>query len=324
MRILVCGGAGYIGSHMIKMLHEYDHSVVTFDNLSTGHEHAVQWGELIHGDLLNTNDLNKLLDNNRFDAVMHFAALSLVGESMRNPAAYYQNNILGTFNLLEAIRKHNINKFIFSSSAAVYGKPQFEKIDERHPTKPINPYGQTKLMVEHILRDYAAAYGMSSVSLRYFNAAGADPSGAIGENHNPETHLIPNIIKAILDQSRDLQVFGDDYDTHDGTCIRDYIHVTDLCSAHLKALDYLFGNPGCHQFNLGNGNGFSIKEVIEAAEQITSKKISYTIAARRPGDPAKLVADATLALEHLHWKPEYTDIKSIILTALNYYKMPHV
>jgi UDP-glucose 4-epimerase len=301
---------------MVKMLAKQGHSVVTFDNLSTGHRHAVKWGAFVRGDLLNSTDLFKLFQDRKFDLVMHFSARSLVGESVKNPALYYRNNVIGTFNLLEAMRKHNVDKFIFSSSAAVYGNPVQEKINEDHPKQPINPYGKSKLMVEQMLEDYAGAYSLNSVSLRYFNAAGADAEGELGEEHNPETHLIPNILKTSKgEECQTLKIFGDDYNTPDGTCVRDYIHVEDLCNAHLKAASYLEKNPGAHAFNLGNGNGFSVKQVLDAAQEVVGKEIAHQISDRRPGDPDVLVADSSKAHEELGWEPGYTDIKEIISTA---------
>jgi UDP-glucose 4-epimerase len=319
MNVLVCGGAGYIGSHMVKMLHRAGHEVVTFDNLSTGYRHAVKWGEFVRGDLLNQTDLVKLFQGRHFDVVMHFSARSLVGESVQNPALYYRNNVIGTFNLLEEMRKRKIDKFIFSSSAAVYGNPVTDKIDENQPTNPINPYGRTKLMVEQMLKDFEAAFGINSVSLRYFNAAGADPEGELGEEHNPETHLIPNILKAALGQGQELKIFGDDYDTQDGTCVRDYIHINDLCSAHLKAVEYLENNSGCHVFNLGNGSGFSVKEILQAAEQVVGKPIAHKIVERRSGDPATLVADSRKSAEQLSWQAQHTDIVQIIASAWQFH-----
>ncbi len=313
--ILVCGGAGYIGSHMIKMLAENGYQVTTFDNLSTGHRHAVKWGDFIQGDLLNKQDLQNLFANIHFDAVMHFSARSLVGESVQKPALYYENNVVGTFNLLEAMRSAKVDKFIFSSTAATYGYPETDLIDETHPTRPINPYGHSKLMVEQMLEDYASAYGLNSVRLRYFNAAGADPSGEIGEEHDPETHLIPNVLKSVLSGQNNLKVFGTDYDTPDGTCVRDYIHVNDLCSAHLKALDYLQTNKGTKVFNLGNGNGFSVLEIIKAAENVVGKPIEYVEEPRRAGDPATLVADSSLASKALGWQAEYQSVEQIIESA---------
>lgn len=320
MHILVCGGAGYIGSHMAKMLAGQNHSVTVFDNLSTGHRQAVQWGRFVQGDLLSVSDLNTLFEGPQFDAVMHFSAKSLVGESMLNPALYYSNNVIGTLNLLEAMRQHEVRKIVFSSSAATFGNPVQELINENHPQAPINPYGQTKLMVEKILQDFAAAYGLRSVSLRYFNAAGADQEAAIGESHDPETHLIPNVLKSVLQGGSRLKVFGKDYDTKDGTCVRDYIHITDLCTAHLQALDFMEREEGAHGFNLGNGQGFSILEVIHAAEMAVGDRIPFEFEARRPGDPPRLVADAVLARNELGWQPSFTDLNDILGTAWNWHK----
>jgi len=320
MNILVCGGAGYIGSHMVKMLTGEGHDVTTFDNLSTGHREAVKWGRLVVGDLLDEAALRQLFAENSFDAVMHFSAKSLVGESVAQPAMYYKNNVIGTFNLLEAMRVADVKRFVFSSSAATFGNPVADRIDENHPQSPINPYGETKLMVEHMLRDYAAAYGLSSVSLRYFNAAGADPSGEIGEAHDPETHLIPNVLKAALDPHKTLKVFGQDYPTPDGTCVRDYIHINDLCQAHLLALGYMDDNDGAFGFNLGNGQGFSIFEIINAAECVTGGEIQYESCDRRLGDPPILVADATLAKKELKWRPQYVDIIEILRTAWDWHR----
>ncbi|MDH5523386.1 MAG: UDP-glucose 4-epimerase GalE [Desulfobulbaceae bacterium] len=317
--ILVCGGAGYIGSHMVKMLTGLGFQVTVFDNLSTGHTEAVGKAPLIKGDLLNPEDLSALFADNKFDAVMHFSARSLVGESMTNPAIYYRNNVVGSLNLLDAMREHGVNKFIFSSSAAIFGNPVQALINEEHPKAPINPYGETKLMVEHILRDYHAAYGLRSVSLRYFNAAGADPKGEIGESHNPETHLIPNVLRSLLKEGSELKVFGNQYPTKDSTCVRDYIHINDLCTAHLKALAYLENNDDAFGINLGNGTGFSILEIIQAAKEVTGKPIPYTVAPARAGDPATLVADAKRAGEALGWRPEQTDIKEIIKNAWNWH-----
>lgn len=320
MNILVCGGAGYIGSHMVKLLIEHGHRVVIFDNLSTGHREAVKGGELVVGDLLNPADLQAVFSTYAFDIVMHFSARSLVGESVVHPARYYQNNVIGTFNLLEQMRVSGVDRFVFSSTAAVFGNPVTERIAETHPKSPINPYGRTKLMVEHLLSDYATAYGLRAVSLRYFNAAGADPAGEIGEAHDPETHLIPNILKAALGQGNALRLFGDDYPTRDGTCVRDYIHVNDLCQAHLQAIDYLADREGAHAFNLGNGAGFTVLEVLKAAETVVGKRIAYELAPRRPGDPATLVAESVLAIEQLGWRPQWTDIEAIIASAWTWHR----
>jgi len=321
MNILICGGAGYIGSHMVRILVGQGHQVVVFDNLSTGHKEAVPRGvELVQGDLLRPVELGALFSRQQFDAVMHFSAKSLVGESVIYPALYYANNVVGTMNLLEAMRDHGVSRFIFSSSASIFGNPLQERIDESHPQAPINPYGETKVMVEHILRDYHAAYGLRSVSLRYFNAAGADPSGDIGESHLPETHLLPNILYSLLTGKNELKVFGREYTTPDGTCVRDYIHINDLCDAHLLALSFLEKNDGAHGFNLGNGNGFSVLEMIHAAEQVTGRKIAFISAPPRSGDPATLVADSTLAVRQLDWQPNYTKIDDIIATAWRWHQ----
>ncbi len=319
MHVLICGGAGYIGSHMVKLLAEQGYTVTIFDNLSTGHREAVKWGTLVQGDLLDIVALDALFKSNQFDAVMHFSAKSLVGESVEKPALYYLNNVIGSYNLLEQMRLHDVDKFVFSSTAATFGNPQTATIDEGHPQVPINPYGRTKLAVEYILGDYAQAYGLRSVSLRYFNAAGADPSGMIGESHDPETHLIPNVLKAVLGAGSNLRIFGDDYDTADGTCIRDYIHVNDLCEAHLLALKYMDKQDGAQAYNLGNGKGFSVLEVLNAAMSVVGKKIPYEIVERRPGDPATLVANSQLVTEQLNWKPVFTQIDEIISTAWNWH-----
>lgn len=320
MNILICGGAGYIGSHMIKYLAEQGHQVTSFDNLSTGHREAVQWGTLIEGDLLNQDQLTRAIDTAEPDCVMHFSAKSLVGESMAAPELYYRNNVVGTINLLAAMREASVEKFIFSSSAATFGVPINDLVDENHPQIPINPYGETKLMVEKILRDYHKAYGLRSVSLRYFNAAGADPSGTIGESHTPESHLIPNVLTSVKEGGARLKVFGNNYETRDGTCIRDYIHINDLCAAHLQAMNHLESHPEALGFNLGNGTGFSIFDIIRAAETITGTTIHFDMEQRRPGDPPVLVADSSCAQRELGWHPKYTEIDSIIETAWRWHR----
>jgi UDP-glucose 4-epimerase len=322
MRILICGGAGYIGSHMAKHLAGFGHQVTVLDNLSTGHKEAVQWGELRQIDLLVPDALDAVFSAERFDAVMHFCALSLVGVSVREPYDYYVNNVAGTLNLLQAMKRHAVDRLVFSSSAAVYGQPQSELIGEDHPQAPINPYGESKLIVERVLRDAAVAYGLRSVSLRYFNAAGASPDGDIGEAHDPETHLIPNILRSLLGQGDGLKVFGKDYPTPDGTCIRDYVHVDDLASAHRAALGYLTHCSGAHVFNLGSGAGFSVRQVIEAAERVTGKRVAYDVAARRSGDPAVLVATSDKARHELGWKLNYPDLDSIVETAWRWHLNP--
>ncbi len=316
MNILICGGAGYIGSHMNKFLNLAGHQTIVFDNLSTGHREAVKWGEFFQGDLLNPQDLAAVFQQHTIDAVMHFSARSLVGESCSNPFLYYQNNVVGTLNLLDAMREAGIDKFIFSSTAAIFGNPVKERIDESHPKSPINPYGRTKLMVEQALQDYAQAYQLNSVALRYFNAAGADLEGELGEEHNPETHLIPNILKAARGEpGKSLTLFGNDYPTRDGTCVRDYIHVLDLCDAHIKALEYLDNHQGAHTFNLGSGNGYTVLEVLNAANQVVGQEIPYTMADRRAGDPSSLIADSTLASQELGWQPQITDMQQIVESA---------
>ena len=320
MHILVCGGAGYIGSHMARWLSKRDIRVTVLDNLSTGHRAAVRWGELIEADLLDPASLDRAFDGHRFDAVMHFCARSLVGESMLDPYGYYASNVSGTLNLLRAMRRHDVARLVFSSTAAVFGQPQSDRIAEDHPKEPINPYGASKLMVERILADAATAYGLRSVALRYFNAAGASPDGEIGEAHDPETHLVPNALRAALGRGPGLKVFGDDYPTPDGTCIRDYVHVDDLADAHLRALDYLDKRAGAHAFNLGNGQGFSVREVIAAAEAVSGHPIPYTVEARRTGDPAVLVASSDKAREHLGWQPAYTTLEPILETAVRWHR----
>jgi len=319
-KILVIGGAGYIGGHMTRLLCSQNQEVVVFDNLSTGHRSAIGQATFVEGDLLDHNALNNLFSHHgTFDLVIHFGARSLVGESINNPQLYYMNNVVGTLNLLEAMVASSHHKLVFSSSAAIYGIPEVTLIDESQPIQPITPYGTSKWMIEKILLDFHLAYGLDSVCLRYFNAAGADPSGEIGESHDPETHLIPNILKAALGENDGLTVFGDDYATHDGSCIRDYVHVNDLCSAHLLAGEYMQENPGAHAFNLGNGNGFSVFEVIAAAERVIGKPIPYDILPRRSGDPATLVADASKARKNLGWIPRYHDINAIITSAWNWH-----
>lgn len=315
MEILVCGGAGYIGSHMVRWLSERRHAVTVLDNLSTGHREAVQWGELVEADLLQPESLEAVFAARRFDAVMHFCARSLVGESVADPYAYYANNVTGTLNLLEAMRRHRVERLVFSSTAAVFGHPQAPLIDEDHPKAPINPYGASKLMVERILADAAQAYGLRSVTLRYFNAAGATPDGCLGEAHLCETHLIPNVLKSVLGTGAPLKVFGDDYATPDGTCVRDYVHVEDLAQAHLLALSHLETRPGAHAFNLGNGQGFSVAQVIAAVERVTGQRVDYEVAPRRPGDPDSLVASSRRARRGLGWSPLWTDLDTIIESA---------
>lgn len=311
MKILVVGGAGYIGSHMVKMLGQQCCTVTTLDDLSFGHLDAVLCGEFVQGNFGDRAVLEAVLSRG-FDAVMHFASFIQVGESVQHPDKYYRNNVTYTLGLLDAMRAHGVNKFIFSSTAATFGEPQYTPMDEQHPQQPINPYGRTKLMVEQALADYDRAYGLKSVCLRYFNAAGADPEGQLGERHDPETHLIPLVLQAASVRRPSISVFGRDYDTPDGTCIRDYVHIQDLCSAHWLALQSLMNGADSQAYNLGNGNGFSVQEVIDTAEQVTGRKISIVNGPRRDGDPARLIADSRLAREKLGWQPQYADLATII------------
>ena len=317
MNVLVVGGAGYIGSHMVKMLGKLGCRMTTLDNLSSGHRDAVLCGGFVQGDFGNQTLLDQVLARG-FDAVMHFASFIQVGESLQHPDKYYQNNVINTLNLLNAMRAHRVMRFIFSSTAAIFGEPQYTPIDERHPQQPINPYGRTKLMVEQALADYDKAYGLKSVCLRYFNAAGADPEGLLGERHDPETHLIPLVLQTASGHRPHISVFGRDYDTPDGTCIRDYIHINDLCSAHWQALQSLMRGADSQAYNLGNGNGFSVQEVINTVEHVTGRKISLEYGPRRAGDPARLVADSRLAREKLGWTPQYPDLQTIVEHAWNW------
>jgi len=312
MRVLVVGGAGYIGSHMVKMLLGAGHEVVTLDNLSSGHRDAVLGGTFIEGDLADIDCLNKVFEQHQPEAVMHFASYIQVGESVRKPDIYYRNNVTNTLNLLEVMLKFEVKKFIFSSTAAVFGEPDYVPIDEAHPTRPLNPYGRSKWMIEQVLSDYDTAFDLRSVCLRYFNAAGADPEGQLGERHDPETHLIPLILQAASGRREHIQVFGRDYDTPDGTCIRDYIHIVDLCSAHLAALEYLNQDGSSDRFNLGNGSGFSVQQVIDAVQNVSGKQVSVINGPRREGDPARLVADATRAKKILSWQPNFTELETIV------------
>ncbi|MCP4234768.1 MAG: UDP-glucose 4-epimerase GalE [Aestuariibacter sp.] len=320
MKILVVGGAGYIGSHMVKMLSLEGHHVVTLDNLSNGHRDAVRYGEFIEGDIADAALLNKIFTEQNFDAVMHFASFIEVGESVVEPSRYYQNNFTNTLNLLDAMVRHGVLKFIFSSTAAIFGEPDSPRIDEKHRRSPINPYGKSKLMVEQALEDFEHAYGLQAVCLRYFNAAGADPQCELGERHDPETHLIPLILQAASGRRDAISVFGQDYPTRDGSCVRDYIHIVDLCDAHLRALQKLVGGSGSKRYNLGNGNGFSVLEVIEVAKKITATDFPVILSDRRSGDPATLVADSTLACDELGWKPKFSDLEVIVEHAWNWEK----
>jgi UDP-glucose-4-epimerase GalE len=313
--ILVTGGAGYIGSHACKALFKAGYFPIAFDNLEYGYERAVKWGPLEVGDISNRTRLDQVIEKYEPHAIMHFAAYTYVGESIENPGKYYRNNLAGSLTLLEAMRDKHIKKIIFSSSCATYGVPEKIPLTEDHPQNPINPYGSSKLMIEKILNDFDRAHGIKFVSLRYFNASGADPDGEIGENHNPETHLIPLALDAAMGKSEGIKIFGTDYDTPDGTCIRDYIHVTDLADAHVKALKYLQKNGKSEAFNLGNGTGFSVRKIIEIAEKVTRRKIPVFEWERRPGDPAILIGSSKNAIDILNWQPKHHNMEAIIETA---------
>lgn len=327
--ILVTGGAGYIGSHNALALLNQGYDVIIFDNLELGHKETIDTlvkintpGKLIKfikGDLKNYGNIESVFKNFKVDAVLHFAAYSLVGESVNNPQKYYINNIYGTLNLLKAMIENEVNKIVFSSSAAIYGEPEYIPIDEKHPKNPINPYGKSKLIIENILEDYDKAYGIRSVRLRYFNVAGANSEAVLGEWHNPETHLIPNILKSTFGGKEVFQMFGTDYDTKDGTCIRDYINIEDLADAHLKALKYLLDGGPSDFFNLGTKNGDSVRDVFKTCEEVTGKNIPVEIKPRRSGDPAKLIADNKKAFDILHWTPVKT-LKDSIKTAYEWEK----
>ena len=319
-QVLVTGGAGYIGSHACKALAKAGYTPIAYDNLVYGHEWAVKWGPFEQGDILDRSRLNEVIKQYQPAAIMHFAAYAYVGESVEQPGKYYRNNVAGSLTLLEAMRDHGIPNFIFSSTCATYGEPEQIPIPEDHNQAPINPYGHSKLMIEQMLKDFDTAHGLKSVSLRYFNAAGADPDGETGEDHDPETHLIPLVLDAAAGRRPDITIFGTDYETEDGTCIRDYIHVTDLADAHVKALKYLEQGGETTKYNLGNGKGFSVKEVIETAEKVTGKKIPVQMGDRRPGDPPKLVGDAERIKKELNWQPKYAELDKIIKTAWDWHQ----
>ena len=315
--ILVFGGAGYIGSHTVKHLLDNRYKCVVADNLIYGHKEAVdKRAEFVHADLLNPISIKEVFKGRKIDAVIHFAAFTYVGESVNDPQKYFINNVVGTTNLLNVMLENGVKKIVFSSTCATYGEPQYTPIDEKHPQNPINPYGRTKLMIEQIFADYERAYGLKHIALRYFNAAGCAQDGSIGESHTPETHLIPLVLKAIKGEKEKISVFGTDYDTPDGTCIRDYIHVEDLALAHRLAVEKLDEYSGC--LNLGTGVGTSVKEIIDAAEKVSGKKCPIEYGPRRAGDPAKLYADNQKVKKILGWQPRYTNIEDIIRTAWNW------
>lgn len=318
--ILVTGGAGYVGSHACKALAAAGFVPVTYDNLGRGHRKAVRWGPLVEGDLQDRERLVETIRVHQPAAVMHFAAFAYVGESVGDPALYYQNNVGGTLALLSAMRETGIAGLVFSSTCAVYGNPGEVPIHETAPQRPVNPYGETKLAIERALHWYAGAYGLRSVSLRYFNAAGADPDGEIGEEHDPETHLIPLVVRAALGQTAPVSVFGTDYSTADGTPVRDYIHVADLAEAHVCALRYLEAGGDSAAFNLGTGRGHSVREIIAAVESATGRSVPRREMVRRPGDPPNLVADAALATAKLGWRPKYSDLPTIVRTAMRWHE----
>ena len=312
MNILVTGGAGYIGSHMVKLLLKSHYKVVIIDDFSTGYENALLGGTLIWGSIQDKKLLHKIFSEMSIDAVLHFAGSIVVGESVIDPEKYYQNNLVATLRLLQAMRLHNVKKLVFSSTAAIFGLPQYIPIDELHPTSPINPYGTTKWMTEKVLSDYGRAYGFHSVCLRYFNAAGADPDGLLGERHDPETHLIPLALQVASGRLASLTIYGDDYDTADGTCIRDYVHVEDLCNAHLLALEHLFSGGDSRSYNLGNGRGYSIMEVINAVKTVTGKLVPTLVDVRREGDPPVLVADPKNIHRDWGWTAKYPELEEIV------------
>lgn len=324
MNILVVGGAGYIGSHMVKHLGDTGHRVVTFDNLSTGFADAVVRGELVQADLADRVCIESTLRDYRIEAVFHFASCIEVVESIRDPSKYYQNNVVNALNLLDAMRVAHVNFLVFSSTAAVYGETDLSPIPETKRRAPINPYGRTKSIVEDILRDYHSAYGLHSFALRYFNAAGADPDGEVGERHHPETHLIPLVLQVASGKRSSVDIFGRDYDTPDGTCIRDYVHVLDLAVAHELALKKLIANGGCYTCNLGTGQGYSVKQVIDTAKQITGRSITSVDKPRRVGDAARLVAEPKLSLSLLGWRPTMSNLDTIISHAWQWEKLSNL
>ena len=315
MNVLIVGGAGYIGSHMVKLLDKNGCNIIILDNLSTGHRDALLAGEFINDDLENRDAVNKVFQDYKIDVVMHFASSIVVGESMTNPSKYYRNNVNNTLNILDAMVEHGVKYFVFSSTAAIYGEPQYVPIDEKHAKEPVSPYGRSKWMVEQILEDYDSAYGLKSVCLRYFNAAGASHDCLIGERHDPETHLIPLVLQAALGKRENIVVYGRDYKTSDGTCVRDYVHVSDLCEAHWLAVKFLFDGNTSNQFNLGGGKGFSVQGVIDTCCAVTGVNISIANGDRRRGDPDVLIADSSRAAAMLGWSPKFKKLSDIVESA---------
>ena len=320
MRVLVVGGAGYIGSHTALALADAGHEPIVYDNLEMGHEWAVQWGPIIQGDLAEGELLRRTIRQYEIDSVIHFAAYAYVGESVQNPRKYFRNNVVNTLNLLDAMVDTGVRHIIFSSTCATYGTPVADRIDERHPQSPINPYGESKLMVERMLRWYGDAYDLNWVALRYFNAAGADPEARIGESHDPETHLIPLVIDAAIGRRGPVQIFGTDYPTPDGTAVRDYIHVLDLADAHIRSLTFLRDGGESRAFNLGNGRGYSVREIVDSVQRVSGRPVPYEEGPRRAGDPPELVANASQATEVLGWRPAYTGIDDIVETAWRWHQ----
>jgi UDP-glucose-4-epimerase GalE len=320
VKILVTGGAGYVGSHTVKELARKGFEIVVYDNLSRGHRWAAKWGELVVGDLTDERRLRAVFNEHEIGAVLHFAALAYVGESVEHPRRYYENNVANTLTLLRVMLEQDVKRFIFSSTCAVYGNPNKIPLTEDHPLAPVNPYGRTKLVVETVLKDYDESYGMKHVNLRYFNAAGADPDGELGEDHDPETHLIPRVLLTALGRFKQVEVFGTDYPTKDGTCVRDYVHVTDLGAAHVLALEWLLRGRPSEIFNLGTGQGYTVMEIVEKARQITGRSIPAATSPRRPGDPAVLLAGNEKAIKTLGWTPQYKALDEIISSAWKWHQ----
>jgi UDP-glucose 4-epimerase len=315
MTVLIVGGAGYIGSHVNKIFHQQGWDTIVLDNLSRGFRDAVRWGSFVEGDCGDVHVLDRVFSENHIDLVMHFAAFAYVGESVGRPDLYYRNNVAQTLTLLDAVVRHKVFRFVFSSTCATFGEARYLPIDEGHPQVPVNPYGRSKLMVESILADYDQAFGLKSCIFRYFNAAGCDPDGLIGENHDPETHVIPLLLEAAAGKRESFSILGSDYPTDDGTCVRDYIHVTDLAQAHVLGAQFLMETGCSDQFNLGNGRGFSVKELVKAAERITGHPIPVEWKTRRAGDPPTLVGGAEKARRVLGWNPRYATLDEILITA---------